>query len=236
MDASQYDRLHYPTLSVQEGYTEWAGMYDAKATTKELMDYRLLSRIQGAHWEQMETVADLACGTGRIGAWLKEHGAHFLDGVDMTEAMLEQARAKNIYRSLSLADLRHTPLQTERYDLVSVGLADDHLPTVAPLYQEAARLTRPEGYLVLVGYHPFFQISGIPTTFERSTGESATIEGYIHLFSEHIQAANEYGWQLRDMQESLIDDEWIARRPHAERHKGWPVSFAFLWQKQQALE
>jgi SAM-dependent methyltransferase len=152
--------------------------------------------------------------------------------VDLTEAMLGQARAKGIYRQLVLGDLRHTPLPAHRYDLVSVGLADEHLPEVLPLYQEAARLVRPQGYLVLICYHPFFQLSGVPTTFEQRPGEPVTIEGYVHLFSEHVQAASRCGWQLRELYERLIDEAWIARRPRAASRLGWPVSFACLWQQQ----
>jgi SAM-dependent methyltransferase len=229
MKASEFDQRHYPTLSVREGYTIWAETYD-QAVMKELMDYRLLACINTITWDRLESVADLACGTGRIGAWLKERGVPCIDGVDLTEAMIEQARAKAIYRQLVLADLRQTPLPARSYDLVSVVLADEHLPELLPLYQEAARLARSQGYFVLVGYHPFFQLSGIPTTFERSTGEPATIEGYVHLFSEHVQAATTCGWQLREFHESLIDDDWIARRPRAAPRKGWPVSFACLWQ------
>jgi predicted TPR repeat methyltransferase len=182
MKASVFDQRHFPTLSVQEGYTALAATYD-EMKAESLMDYPLLERIQTVVWEQLEAIADVACGTGRTGVWLKEHGVRFLDGVDLTEAMLEQARAKGIYRQLWLADLRQTPLGAHSYDLVSVGLADDHLPELLPLYQEAARLVRPTGYLMLVGYHPFFQLSGIPTTFEQRSGECATIEGYVHLWS-----------------------------------------------------
>jgi predicted TPR repeat methyltransferase len=79
--------------------------------------------MKAGNWEQMETAADLACGTGRIGMWLKEHAVRLLDGVDLTEAMLGQAHAKGIYHTLQLADLRQTPLGAHSYDLVSVGLA-----------------------------------------------------------------------------------------------------------------
>jgi hypothetical protein len=58
------------------------------------------------------------------------------------------------------------------------------------------------------------------------------IEGYVHLFSEHVQAASRCGWQLRELYERLIDEEWIARRPRAASHLGWPVSFTCLWQQQ----
>lgn len=230
MDASRFDTRHYPTFSVQQGYTLWADTYD-EMKAEGWMDYALLERIQGVAWKQVETAADLACGTGRTGAWLKEHGVRSLDGVDLTEAMLEQARAKDIYRHLLLADLRQTPLSAHSYDLVSVGLADEHLPELLPLYQEAARLVRSRGYLALVGYHPFFQLSGVPTTFEQSTGEPVAIEGYVHLFSEHVQAANTCGWLLRELHERLIDDAWVARRPRAAPRKGWPVSFALVWQQ-----
>ncbi len=97
--------------------------------------------------------------------------------------MLAQARAKGVYRSLWLADLRQTPLSAHSYDLVSVGLADDHLPELLPLYQEAARLVRPQGYLVLLGYHPFFPLSGFPATFSPCPGVLVAIEGYVHLWS-----------------------------------------------------
>jgi len=230
MDASLFDPQHSPALSVQEGYTLWAANYDERKVGS-LMDYPLFERLQAVTWEQVETAVDLACGTGRTGAWLKKRGVLDLDGVDLTEAMLAYARARGIYRHLWLADLRQTPLNAHSYDLVTVGLADEHLPDVFPLYQEAARLIRPQGFLMLLGYHPFFQLSGIPTTFEQSTGEFVTIEGYVHLFSEHVQAATACGWALRELYECQIDDEWIARRPWAVRHKGWPVSFLCLWQQ-----
>jgi SAM-dependent methyltransferase len=157
-----------------------------------------------------------------------------LDGVDFTEAMLERARAKGVYRSLALAFFRQTPFFAHSYDLVSVGLADDLLPELLPLYQEAARLVRPQGYLVLLGYHPSFSLSGIPATFSPCPGVLVAIEGYVHLFSEQVQAASSTGWQLRELYEHLIDEEWIARSPRAARHLGWPDSFACLWQQSES--
>lgn len=72
MDASVFDTHYYPTFSVQEGYILWADTYDEMKAGSS-MDSPPLERIQPVIWEQMETAADLACGTGRIGVWLKEH-------------------------------------------------------------------------------------------------------------------------------------------------------------------
>ena len=229
MDFSHFDTRKYPTISVQEGYGEWASTYED--IVQDAMDLRLLARIQSVAWDRLQEAADLACGTGRIGVWLKQQGVTSLDGVDLTAAMLEGARAKGIYRQLFLGDMLATPLQTGAYDLVTTVLADEHLPDVHPLYREGARITRPGGYFVLVGYHPFFLLSGIPTHFNTASGEPVTIQCYVHLLSDHIQAALAEGWTLREMHEGLIDDEWLAKKPKWSQYRNRPVSFAMVWQK-----
>jgi len=229
MDFSQFDRRNYPTLSVQDGYAQWAPTYEE--IVPDALDLRLLERIRSIGWDQLREVADLACGTGRTGAWLKQRGVASIDGVDCTDAMLEGARAKGVYRQLLLADLRATPLPTAAYDLVTVVLVDEHLPDLHPLYREGVRITRPGRYLVLVGYHPFFMLSGIPTHFTGASGQPVAIQCYIHLLSDHVQAALAAGGSLLEMHEGLIDDEWLARKPKWGRYQHCPISFALVWQK-----
>jgi SAM-dependent methyltransferase len=230
MDISYFDTRNYPTLSVEEGYGEWAATYED--IVLDAMDLRLLARIQSVAWDQVQAAADLACGTGRVGVWLKQRGVGALDGVDLTAAMLEGARAKEVYRQLFQGDIRETPLPAGTYDLVTVVLADEHLPDVRPLYQEGARIARPGGYMVLVGYHPFFMMGGVPTHFNRASGEPATIQTYVHLLSNHVQAALAVGWSLREMHEGLIDDEFLAEKPKWSRYHHRPISFALVWQKE----
>jgi SAM-dependent methyltransferase len=231
MDFSRFDTRKYPIRSVREGYGEWAATYED--IVQDAMDLRLLERIQSVAWDRIQEGADLACGTGRIGVWLKQHGAAALDGVDLTAEMLEGARAKGVYRQLVIGDMRDTPLQAAAYDLVTVSLADEHLPDVRPLYQEAARIARPGGCFVLVGYHPYFMLSGIPTHYHSASGEPVTIETYVHLTSDHVQAALTAGWSLREMHEGLIDEEWLAAKPKWRQYEHRPISFAMVWQKQQ---
>jgi len=231
MDFSQFDVRQYPTVSVQEGYREWAQTYEE--TVLDAMDLRLLSHIQSITWQQIQRAADLACGTGRIGTWLKHRGVSSLDGVDLTAEMVEVARARGVYRQLLIGNILETSLESGHYDLVTLVLADEHLPELHPLYTEVARITQPGGYFVIVGYHPYFLMHGIPTHFDRSTGESVTIQCYVHLFSEHVQAALAAGWSLREMHEGLIDEEWIARKPHWSRYLNRPISFAMVWQKER---
>ncbi len=234
MDMALFDKRGYPTRTVQEGYGEWAATYED--IVLDAMDLRLLTRIRAVAWERQHTVADLACGTGRIGVWLRQQGVGALDGLDMTAAMLAGAREKGVYQHLVRGDIRRTPFKTAAYDLVTTVLADEHLPDVRPLYQEAARIVRPHGFLVLVGYHPYFMLSGIPTHYNSASGEPLTIETYVHLTSDHVRAALAAGWTLREMHEGLIDDEWVARKPKWERYRNQPVSFAFVWQKERTAD
>jgi SAM-dependent methyltransferase len=232
MDFSPFDRRRYPTLPVRDGYREWARTYEK--VVEDEMDLRLLARIESVEWAKAGRVLDLACGTGRIGVWLRAQGIQRLDGVDFTPEMLAQAESKKVYVRLIQADMLETGLTGGSYDLVLEVLADEHLPELWPLYRETARLAAPLGVFVIVGYHPYFLINGIPTHFERPDGEPVAIESHVHLFSEHVQAAHRAGWTLLEMDEGVVDDAWIAKKPKWERYRFHPVSFAMVWRKASA--
>ncbi len=91
MDFAPFDVRNYRTLAVRDGYRVWAPTYED--TVEDVMDLRLLRRIQTVDWAACETALDLACGTGRIGAWLQAQGVATLDGVDFTAEMLDHAVA-----------------------------------------------------------------------------------------------------------------------------------------------
>jgi SAM-dependent methyltransferase len=178
MEFAPFDRRRYPTLAVRDGYREWAATYEE--VVEDEMDLRLLARLESVDWAAAGRVLDLACGTGRIGAWLRDHGVRRLDGVDFTPEMLAQAAAKGAYDRLIQADVLATGLSASSYDLVLEVLADEHLAEVEPLYREAARLAAPAGLFVIVGYHPHFLMNGIPTHFDRRDGAAVAIESYVH--------------------------------------------------------
>ncbi len=227
MEFETFDRRHYPTLGVQDGYREWAPSYER--VVQDEMDLRLLERLTTVDWGRRRRAIDLACGTGRIGAWLRARGVQHLDGIDLTPEMLVKARGRQLYDRLLEGDLRATGLPPAAYDLATIVLADEHLPEIRPLYLEAARLIAAGGRLVIVGYHPFFLISGIPTHFDRADGSPAAIESHVHLFSDHVEAALASGFALLEMQEGVIDDAWLAKKPKWQKYANHPVSFAMVW-------
>ncbi|MHC5002211.1 MAG: class I SAM-dependent DNA methyltransferase [Planctomycetota bacterium] len=230
MDFAPFDSRRYPVVGVADGYDEWSATYE-QAVCDE-MDRRLLERVTSVRWPDARRVAELACGTGRTGAWLRAQGAGRIDGVDLSAEMLRRARDRGIYRRLTRGDLRSTPFPADAYDLVAVGLADEHLPALAPLYAEAARLLVAGGRFVNVGYHPQFLMTvGMPTHFHRPDGSAVAIETHVHLPGDHVRAAADAGLRLVEMHERVIDDDYVAAKPKWSAHRGTPVSFVQVWRR-----
>src|SRR5262249_55600985 len=229
MDHALYDKRRYPIVDVREGYAEWVRTYEQ--IVQDEMDLHLLDRLKTVDWSALRLALDLACGTGRIGQWLKQRCAAIIDGIDLTLEMLEVARRKNVYRTLHVADVASTGLPAPTYDVCTQSLADEHLPDLRPLYREVARVTKRGGSFVIVGFHPQFLMAGMPTHFPRASGEPVTIRSYVHLLSDHVKAAHPFGWSLVEMDEGLIDEAWLQKKPKWADYFGLPISFAMVWRQ-----
>src|SRR4051812_25946364 len=101
LDFEQFDTRRYPVLDVKRGYGEWSVSYDKVFV--DLLDRPLLERVRSVDFAAVSNAVDLACGTGRIGAWLKERrgdqsSSYYVDGLDLTPEMMAQAHAKGLYR------------------------------------------------------------------------------------------------------------------------------------------
>ncbi|MGZ8632795.1 MAG: class I SAM-dependent DNA methyltransferase [Solirubrobacteraceae bacterium] len=207
-DFRAFDTRGYRTVDVRSGYGEWVSTYEQ--TVEDAMDIDLLEGLREVPWADVRRAADLGCGTGRTGAWLRARGIGSHDGVDLPPEMLDVARARAVYGTLVEADVSDTGLEAGAYDLVVTCLIDEHLADLRPLYAEAQRIARPGGVYVLVGFHPhFIMASGMPTHYDSASGEAVAIETYVHLISDHVSAGLAAGWTLVEMRERVIDDAWL---------------------------
>lgn len=92
-------------------------------------------------------VLDLGCGTG-LCAPLIAPQAELIDGVDVSGAMLDQARRLGIYRELVHADLGEFLATTERrYDLVLAADVFIYVGELAAVLRSARRILEPGGCL-----------------------------------------------------------------------------------------
>jgi ubiquinone/menaquinone biosynthesis C-methylase UbiE len=231
-DFSVYDSRHYKTLSVADGYAEWSKTYHAMELDLDMIDRPLLDSSTSIPWNEITCAVDLACGTGRVGAYLKSvrRIAH-IDGADTCSAMLDRAHSRKIYRDLLAADVCATTLKSSSCDLAICALAACHLENISRLYQEGARIVRSGGVFVLIDFHQFFLLQGIPTHFDRASGESVAIRNYVHFASDHIRAGLASGFQLAEMQERIVDEEYVAKAPRMKNYLHRPIGFMLVWRR-----
>jgi hypothetical protein len=137
--------------------------------------------------------------------------------------------------TIDCADADATGLVGPRYDLAISSFVACHLADLGKLYAETARLTRPSGKVVLVDYHPFMLLKGVPTHFTAPTGVPIAITNVVHLFGDHIAAGCGVGLALLELRDQLVDAEWIQENQRLfgelrlASHLGHPVSFAIAW-------
>ncbi|MGE3173410.1 MAG: L-histidine N(alpha)-methyltransferase [Planctomycetota bacterium] len=138
---------------LQQLYAEWAETYDEDHEQVGFFGHRLTAEVL-ARWVTRHDVArvlDAGAGTGAAGQALHALGFRDLVALDLSPAMLEQARRKNVYRKLLTADLS-LPVDafgTDEFDAaVMVGVFSYGQAPAAAL-DEVLRLVRPGGVVAL---------------------------------------------------------------------------------------
>jgi predicted TPR repeat methyltransferase len=91
-------------------------------------------------------VLDLGCGTGLSGAAFKDLAAR-LDGIDLSPAMIEKARARGIYDSLAVGDIE-SGLTAEAYDLMIAADTLVYLGDLGATMRSAARALKADGFFL----------------------------------------------------------------------------------------
>jgi SAM-dependent methyltransferase len=156
--------------SSRDIYDDWAQDYDDHLLT----EYGYISPgvaagelAQCLQQRDLEIV-DFGCGTGLVGEALHEHGFVTVDGVDVSHGMLEQARAKKVYRHLLCADLTaRIPLDDESY---AAGLCVGSLGAGHVGAQHLAEMLRPirrGGPFVIIMNGTYFHTGGFEKAFHK---------------------------------------------------------------------
>jgi predicted TPR repeat methyltransferase len=93
-------------------------------------------------------ILDLGCGTGLAGEVFKPLASR-LDGVDLSPAMIEKAKARGLYDHLAVAELQSALGEAgPAYDLLLAADTLVYLGDLAPLFQAAAQRLAPDGFFL----------------------------------------------------------------------------------------
>ena len=130
-----------------------ADYYDVITTQTEDIEFYL------RFLEDHSRVLELGCGTGRVTGALMERAAHVV-GVDLSEAMLERARAKHSRPEATFLQGDITAVQLERqFDLIiapfRVIQALEHDAQVSGLFQVIRSHLADGGLAILNVFNPF---------------------------------------------------------------------------------
>jgi ubiquinone/menaquinone biosynthesis C-methylase UbiE len=150
MSSMQREAARYDLIG--DFYLDVVGMEVGDSTAATLLD--LLGDVRGMR------VLDLACGHGRIARELARRGAR-VAGVDISDALLDRARAAEVEEPLGIRYLKGdvtsgAVLAGETFDGVTCnhGLAD--IDDLEGALATVARILRARGRFVFSILHPCF--------------------------------------------------------------------------------
>jgi cyclopropane fatty-acyl-phospholipid synthase-like methyltransferase len=145
--------LNPDNLAVHFGYTD----HHTRSHTDALknMNRVLADRVQ---LRAGERVLDAGCGVGGSSLWLAQQRGAQVVGITLPARQVAKARRYATLRGLAtrvqfqVADFTKTPFPDASFDVVWALESLCHAPHKAAFYQEAARLLRPGGRVIVAEY------------------------------------------------------------------------------------
>ncbi len=106
----------------------------------------LIDQLKAAVPRRFAHALDLGCGTGLCGPLLRAV-AQRVDGVDLSEAMLDQARARQVYEGLTRSDLlEHLQAQAaQQHDLILASDVFIYVGALDTVFEQVQRVLCPDG-------------------------------------------------------------------------------------------
>ena len=142
---------------------EVASMFDGVAKRYDLMN-DLLSLGQTKVWRKKATaiiapragmkILDIAAGTGSSSRPLADAGAEVIPA-DFSQGMLDAGKKRHPDLPFTLADAQNLPFKENEFDVTTISFGLRNTQDVTKALQEALRVTKPGGRLVVVEFsHP----------------------------------------------------------------------------------
>ena len=150
-------------------YAKWAKTYESEFVAQEGYEHpKVIAELFNEVAPKVGSVIDIGTGTGLVGYHLKSLRPEInIDGVDISPEMLQEARAKNVYRNLYERDLTAPVLGTAApYDaMICIGifthghLGPDAIDNLIPLIKTG-------GYFAIGINAKYFQSESFAEKFE----------------------------------------------------------------------
>lgn len=187
-------------MDTREAYDHWSAQYDTNRNrTRDLEAIALREVLADVPFQR---VLEIGCGTGKNTEWLAAR-CHHITAVDLSEGMLDMARAKVTAPHVSFhqADiLQPWSFAEGLHDLVTFSLVLEHIEHLGPIMRKAADVLSPGGRVYIGELHPFKQYSGTKARFETEQG-TQVVTCFDHHISDFVRAAKDAGMNVEDVRE-----------------------------------
>ncbi len=210
-DPANHLLIPFEIHEVEEGYTQWAPVYDAPGNWVVETEQPIMEQlVDGA---PRGRALDAACGTGRHAAHLAAAGYDVV-GIDTTDAMLDIARTKVPNAEFRRGRLEALPLDDASVELVTCGLALEHVDDLGVVMREFARVLKPGGWLVCSDTHPITHQVGmgafIPANLQFRLD---LVRGHRRQLHDYLDAFANTGLSVTRCLEPELTDETVTHFP-----------------------
>ncbi|AUA55772.1 Malonyl-CoA O-methyltransferase BioC [Achromobacter spanius] len=157
----------YDTAEFFEGYSQMARSVHGLDGAPEWPALRaLIPALAGSR------VVDLGCGFGWFCRWAEAQGAAQVLGLDVSQNMLDRARATTPAGPIAYqrADLENLALPAAAYDLAYSSLTLHYIERLPELLAAIYRALTPGGHFVFSAEHPIYTAPAQPGFVQDATG------------------------------------------------------------------
>jgi SAM-dependent methyltransferase len=124
---------------------------------------------------------DLGCGFGWASRWMRDQGATSVLGLDLSNNMIEQARAKTVDTAIEyrIADLDSLVLPEQAFDFAYSALTFHYIEDFSRLVRMIHQALVPDGHFVFTIEHPIFMAAAHPHWINDEDGRQTwPVNGY----------------------------------------------------------
>ena len=157
----------YDTAEFFEGYSQMARSVHGLDGAPEWPALQaLIPALAGSR------VVDLGCGFGWFCRWAEAQGAAQVLGLDVSQNMLDRARATTPAGPIAYqrADLENLTLPAAAYDLAYSSLTLHYIERLPELFATIYRALKPGGHFVFSAEHPIYTAPAQPGFVQDATG------------------------------------------------------------------
>ena len=141
----------YKKLSIKE-FTKAAGRYESShAGIYEMCKKDYPDILEELEKESFRDLLDAGCGPAPMISLLAEkYPDRHYTGLDLTPAMIEQAKKKNISNAtFVVGDCENFPFEKDSFDAIICSMSFHHYPNPQAFFDSVKRCLRPNGRLIL---------------------------------------------------------------------------------------